>query len=164
MEYKIRPYRRGEESYVADAHERVYAEEYRWGDAFVAYARSVALSFAQRAPNDREALWVAEADGKLVGCVMLCQTEEAATGQLRLYLVEKAYRRLGVGRALLDALLQKAREAGYRALVLWTASPLTDAIRHYEGLGFRRVEEVENTDWSLDGERLTEIKMYMKLS
>ena len=141
----------------------MYAEEYRWGDAFIAYAQNVALSFAKREPNDREALWVAEADGKLIGCVMLCQTDEPSTGQLRLFLVEKAYRRVGVGKALLDALLTKAREAGYQTLILWTASPLTEAIRRYEKMGFCCVEAVENSEWSLDGEKLNEIKMQMTL-
>lgn len=31
----IRDYRPGEEKYVADLHERLYAEEYGWGPAFV---------------------------------------------------------------------------------------------------------------------------------
>lgn len=31
----IRDYRPGEEKYVADLHERLYAEEYGWGPVFV---------------------------------------------------------------------------------------------------------------------------------
>lgn len=52
---------------------------------------------------------------------------------------------------------------GYKKLILWTASPLTDAIRHYEKLGFSIVEERENHTWSLDGESLNEIKMELLL-
>ena len=66
-------------------------------------------------------------------------------------------------RALIAALFQKAREAGFRRLILWTASPLRAAIHHYETLGFRKVEEVENRRWSLDGETLFEVKMAMDL-
>lgn len=158
MDYTIRPYARGEEGYVADAHKRVYAEEYRWGDAFIAYAQNVALSFAKREPNDREALWVAEADGKLIGCVMLCQTNEPSTGQLRLFLVEKAYRRVGVGKALLDALLTKAREVGYQTLILWTASPLTEAIRRYEKMGFSASRRSKTANGAWTGRSLTRSK------
>ena len=38
MEYIVRPYRRGEEQYVADAHRRLYPAEYGWGPAFTEYA------------------------------------------------------------------------------------------------------------------------------
>lgn len=48
-------------------------------------------------------------------------------------------------------------------LILWTASPRKSAIGHYEKFGFRPVEERENTTWSLEGEKITEIKMVMSL-
>lgn len=165
MEFIVRPFRPGEEAYIAGAQRRVYSEEYHWGPSFIDYAVKVTLDFAARDRNDGEEMWVAEAEGRLVGCIMLCRAEESPDmGQLRLFLVEKDYRRSGIGRALTSALFQKAREAGYRRLVLWTASPLTDAIRHYERLGFRKVEEVENRDWSLEGKTLFEVKMVMDLS
>lgn len=163
MEYTIRPYKKGEEEYVADAQRRIYSEEYRWGDAFINYAVKVAMDFAEKEKSNREELWVADADGELVGCIMLCETDKPMVGQLRLFLVEKDYRRYGIGGALIKALMEKAREAKYEELILWTASPLTAAIRHYERLGFRATEEKENDEWSLDGESVTEVKMAMKL-
>ena len=163
MDYLVRPFRPGEEAYVADAQKRVYSEEYHWGSAFIDYAVKITLDFAARERGPGEEMWVAEAAGTTVGCIMLCQGEEPLTGQLRLFLVEKEFRRYGVGRALTEALFQRAREAGYRKLILWTASPLSAAIRHYERLGFRTVEGVENHDWSLDGETLTEVKMELEL-
>ena len=163
MEYTVRPYRKGEEEYVADAQRRIYSEEYRWGDVFINYAVKVAMNFAEKEKSAREELWVADADGKLVGCIMLCETDDPKVGQLRLFLVEKEYRRYGIGGALIKALMEKAKEAKYEELILWTASPLTAAIRHYERLGFRVTEEKENDEWSLDGEPVTEVKMVMKL-
>lgn len=63
----IRTYRPGEEKYVADLHERLYAEEYGWGPAFVTYAKEIALDFPRRPENGREGLWIAEVEGvKLV--------------------------------------------------------------------------------------------------
>lgn len=162
-EYTVRPYRPGEEHYVAEAHKRIYTQEYRWGEAFTSYAARIALDFAKKAPDPSEGLWIAEAGGRPVGCVMLCRTDEPCTGQLRLFLVEREYRCRGVGSALMSALLAKAGEAGYRRLILWTASPLTDAVRHYERLGFRAVERLPNTSWSMDGAALSEIKMELAL-
>lgn len=145
MEYTIRPFQNGEE-YVADAHRQVYTNEYRWGESFTKYAAQIALEYANETHSNREELWVAETDGKLVGCVMLCETEDTTTCQLRLFLVEKDYRRFVIGGALIRTLMDKAKESGYKELILWTASPLKDAIRHYERLGFHVAEEKENLD------------------
>lgn len=108
----IRTYRPGEEKYVADLHERLYAEEYGWGPAFVTYAKEIALDFPRRPENGRECLWIAEVDGEPAGSVMLCETDDPSTGQLRLFAVEKSRRRQGIGRALMEVLLAKAQEAG----------------------------------------------------
>lgn len=47
------------------------------------------LRCAERKASDREELFVAERDGRPAGCIMLCQTEDPAVGQLRLFAVEK---------------------------------------------------------------------------
>ena len=159
MDYLIRPCRKGEEEYAADLHKRLYSEEYGWGPAFIDYAADISRRFAQKEKNAREELYVAELDGRLAGCVMLCGTEDPDVGQLRLFAVEKAFRRRGIGDALLQACMDKAESAGYTRLVLWTADPLTAAIRKYEKLGFTATESVENHDWSTAGNMVLEIKM-----
>ena len=111
MKYIVRPYRRGEEQYVADAHCRLYPAEYGWGPAFTEYAAKIAVEFAG-AQQEGEALWVAECGGRLIGSVMLCQSGEAGEGQVRLFLVEPDYRRCGVGSALMKTVLDKAKELG----------------------------------------------------
>lgn len=88
MEYLIRPYKRGEEEYVADIHKRLYSQEYNWGPEFTDYAVGIPRDFAKKPQNDREELFVAEQDGQLAGCIMLCQTDEWNVGQLRLFAVE----------------------------------------------------------------------------
>ena len=94
---------------------------------------------------------------------MLCQTDDSAIGQLRLFAVEKTCRRYGIGSALIQAVMDKVKEAGYQKVILWTASPLAAAIRHYEKLGFKSVETVENTTWATDGSSLQEIKMELSI-
>lgn len=63
----------------------------------------------------------------------------------------------------MEELLAKAREAGYREIVLWTAEPLTAAIRQYERFGFRTVETAENHAWRKDGGIVTEVNMVLSL-
>lgn len=159
MNYKIRSYKKGEEKYVADLHKRLYSQEYHWGKSFTDYAEKIALDFAKKERNEREELFVAEADGKLAGCIMLCQGDDEKTGQLRLFAVEKDFRRYGIGSALTDAFMEKAKSAGYKKLVLWTASPLTAAIHHYEKLGFKITKSVPNHTWTTDGTQVDEIEM-----
>ena len=163
MDFIIRPYKQGEEKYVADLHKELYSTEYSWGPSFTDYAMKIATDFAKGSKNDREELFVADCDGVLAGCIMLCQADDPSIGQLRLFAVEKDYRRYGIGSALIAAFMQKAKDSGYQKIILWTASPLTDAIRHYEKLGFKATESVENTTWNTDGKSLDEIKMELFL-
>ena len=164
MDYIIRPFTAGEEQYVADLHKRLYSEEYLWGPSFTYYAQKIALDFAEKEKSQREELFIAVAEGKPVGCIMICETDDSDIGQLRLFAVEKEYRGYGIGSALLAAFMEKARNSAYKKIILWTADPLTDAIRQYEKMGFVSVESVENNSWSTVGAVVYEIKMEMDLN
>lgn len=60
-------------------------------------------------------------------------------GGLRALGVDPAARRLGIGRALMQACLERARAAGTAVLCLHTADFMTAAVAMYLGMGFRRV-------------------------
>ena len=65
----VRPVNRQEIAYFADTHRRVYREEYRWGPAFCDYAAHIAGPFVR---SERDEFFAAVADGRPVGCIMLC--------------------------------------------------------------------------------------------
>lgn len=159
----VRPYKMGEEKYVADAQQRVYLEEYNWGPAFGNYAQKIAYDFAAVPQNPREEMWVADVNGELVGCIVLNETENPEVGQLRLFLVEKAYRKNGVGTALTNAFMKKAHECGYHKIILWTADVLTAARQHYGKMGFKLIKIVPNNTWSLSNQKVNEEKWEMQL-
>ena len=115
MEPIVRPYRSGEEEYVADLHERLYSEEYGWGPEFVRYAVEIPRHFAAKERNGREELFIAEQNGRPVGSLMLCAADDPDVGRLRVFAVEKDCRRQGIGAALLRAAMEKAESAGYRS-------------------------------------------------
>jgi ribosomal protein S18 acetylase RimI-like enzyme len=87
------------------------------------------------------ALWLAEVEGEVVGCVVLRPLPEVAPDACevkRLY-VHPTHRRAGIADALMEALESFAREAGYAAVYLDTKDDLATAIRFYERRGYERI-------------------------
>jgi GNAT superfamily N-acetyltransferase len=60
------------------------------------------------------------------------------TAEIRRMSVARPYRRQGIGGAILHRLLEAARSAGYRKLILETTSTWEDAVAFYQKHGFRR--------------------------
>ncbi len=111
------------------------------------YRLHVLTSLRQGGPV---ALIVAEWDGEIVGSVLLDPLEttgatDANTGwpELRLLAVAPEVRGQGVGRALLDECIRRARRAGAAALGLHTEDIMEVAMRMYERSGFVRVPETD---------------------
>jgi GNAT superfamily N-acetyltransferase len=81
---------------------------------------------------------VAYVDGDATGCGGF-QRHDDATAELNNMYVAPAARGTGVGRAILDALLEGAREAGYAAVRLETGNRQHRAIALYERAGFATI-------------------------
>jgi predicted N-acetyltransferase YhbS len=116
-------------------------------DAWKALRAAVLDAVESEQPADRI---VAERDGLLVGSVMLFRQPsraygEATTGpgwpELRVLAVAPDERGTGVGRALVEECVRRARRAGASELGLHTSRSLRDAIRLYEAMGFVRAPE-----------------------
>jgi GNAT superfamily N-acetyltransferase len=93
---------------------------------------------------------VAECDGEIVGSVMLYPpssdayagyTEAATAPELRLLAVAPSARGLGVGTALVEECIRRARQASARELGLHTSKSMEVALRMYERMGFVRAPE-----------------------
>ena len=144
----IRTHRPGDLGWILDRHGVLYAEEYGWGAAFEAIVARVVAEFAGAHEPAREACWVAELEGRRVGCVMLVRhPEREGVARLRLLLVEPEARGLGVGRALVDTCTSFAKAAGYRRVTLWTQSVLAAARAIYARSGYVKVSEAPNTNF-----------------
>jgi ribosomal protein S18 acetylase RimI-like enzyme len=95
---------------------------------------------------------VAEQNGALVGSVLLYPPTAKAYGdalagpgwpEIRLLAVSPAVRGRGVGAALIDECVQRAKRSGATALGLHTSESMRAAIRMYERMGFVRAPEYD---------------------
>ena len=159
MEYTIREYRPSDRDFLLESHRTVYASEYGYNDRFYEFASKTIEDFLAVTKWDKEAIWIAEADGAPVGSLALIRPEPESPqlGQLRWFLVRPAYRRYGIGRALMEKALEHATAWGCDHIFLWTASNLDNALAFYHRYGFRETQRIEEPDWS--DELLYELKL-----
>lgn len=105
---------------------------------------------------------VAERDGRLLGSVMLFppaadayggETGPASGPELRLLAVAPGARGSGVGQALVEECVRRARRMGASELGLHTSRSMAAAIRMYRRMGFVRAPE---HDFQPEGAELVE--------
>ena len=84
------------------------------------------------------AFFVAEEDGRVLGCVGLRRVSDGIGEMKRLYVIAGARRR-GIGRALAEAVITEAAGMKYEKLVLDTLASMNEANALYRSLGFTEI-------------------------
>jgi len=136
--FLLRSHRVGDMGWVISRQSIAYADEYGWDISYEALVAEICAQFIKNYDATREHCWIAEADGKPLGSVFLVKASDDLA-KLRLLLVEKDARGLGIGRALVEQCLRSAREKGYKRMTLWTQSILVAARKIYQDAGFTLV-------------------------
>ena len=130
----------GDLGWVVMAHGEIYATQFGWDTSFEALVARIVADYAAKHDPAREAAWIAELDGRRVGCVF-CVAADATTAQLRILLVDPSARGHHLGGRLVDECIAFARTAGYERMTLWTNHPLTAARKVYLARGFTLTAE-----------------------
>lgn len=99
---------------------------------------------------------LAREDGDMVGMVMLELQGDGVCEALK-FGVKEEYRERGIGTALMEAVIQAARDAGQKTMVITSNHKLKAALRIYEKLGFQYVEYSDK--WF----QLSDIRMELEL-
>jgi GNAT superfamily N-acetyltransferase len=147
MEIK-RGYQPGIIGRIAEMHALYYAREYQFGRFFESKVAAETAEFTGRLGNDRNALWAAVDDGRLVGTVAIDSEDlDDGSAHLRWFIIDDDYRGRGIGRRLLAEAVTFCDRQDFPSAQLWTFRGL-DAARHlYEAFGFVLAEEHPGAQW-----------------
>jgi len=121
------------------------------GAHWTGYRQNIIATLAAAAPGTQI---VALEDDRVVGAVLLYPagasiekpggtTLTLTWPEVRLLAVAPSARGRGVGAALMNECIQRARSAGSTALTLHTTDLMQAAMRLYERLGFERAQELD---------------------
>jgi RimJ/RimL family protein N-acetyltransferase len=162
VSFEIRPARPGDAAALVELAETVGSEPEGWLATDGSW-RSVGeerryLRTIARYPH--AAVFVAEEGERIVGRLSLARDPNPASAHVADLglMVAASHRRRGIGRGLLEAAVQWARESGVRKLELHVLPHNKAAIALYEGFGFRR-EGVRKGQYRRNGRYLDAVLM-----
>jgi GNAT superfamily N-acetyltransferase len=125
---------------------------------FKAYAASIGIDLGYQdfdtelatlpgkyAPPHGELLLARDRDGAPLGCVGLRPIEPDGCCEMKRLYVAPDARGLGLGKALIVAIIGEAERIGYKEMRLDTLPTMAEAISLYEQVGFRPIEAYYQT-------------------
>ena len=98
-------------------------------------------------------LLLALVDSRPAGCIALRRFSPSAC-EMRMLFVHPEFQGQGVGRALVEGLLDAGGRLGYSTMCLETSRHMAAAHRLYASLGFREVRKYDDREDSLDDIRV----------
>jgi uncharacterized protein YhfF/RimJ/RimL family protein N-acetyltransferase len=127
-------------------HSAFYSKVHGFGAAFEVKVASDLAQFIGRFDPAHDGLWLVVDDGRIAGSIAI-DGRDAASAQLRWFLLDPALQGGGLGQRMLDRALDFCRQRGLPRVHLSTFAGLDAARRLYERAGFRPVHEADGETW-----------------
>ena len=92
---------------------------------------------------DKSVLWVAEINGRVMGCCGVYPTEGLNTDTVELvkFYLPAISRGKGIGRMLMEQSIKSATELGYKKIYLESMPHFSNAVGIYEKQGFQKLKQ-----------------------
>lgn len=113
--------------------------------AYQDFATEVTTMPGKYAPPSGELLLARDAQDEPLGCVGLRQLPQDGCCEMKRLYVSPSARGLGLGRILVDAILEKAARIGYREIRLDTLPDMVEALALYRKAGFTPIDSYYST-------------------
>jgi N-acetylglutamate synthase-like GNAT family acetyltransferase len=127
-----------------------YAREFGWNVEYEGLVAQILGDFVRNFDSAKDDAWIVDRAGEIAGSIFLVKDGEPGTARLRLLYLEPWARGAKLGERLVQHCVERARDLGYRRMVLWTNDVLAAARRLYERSGFRLVEEKRHHSFGKD--------------
>ena len=147
--HKIRNFNKEDIEYLILQHQTIYPTEYGFSSTFAEDVDRIIREFVEKFDADKECILIAELNGKRVGSIAIAKSNDY-TAQLRFFLLELDARGKGIGKKLVDRVLEFSRDKGYKHIFLETVSKLEAARTIYKNRGFKITSTQKNPDWGQD--------------
>lgn len=136
----------GDIGYIIHLHGAIYGKEYNFSTDFEKYVIKTFYDFLEKYSPENDRIWMAEYNNKIVGCVAIVhQPNEEA--QLRWFLLDSAFRGLGIGKRLLTEAVDFSKEKKFKNVFLLTTSMQDKALQMYKMMGFELTKSEEVEEW-----------------
>jgi ribosomal protein S18 acetylase RimI-like enzyme len=143
--FHIRPVRSAGDLKATVALFEAYATALNIDLCFQDFAAELKAMPGKYAPPRGELLLARDEQDEPVGCVGLRPLAADGCCEMKRLYVAPSGRRLGLGRALVKAILAEARRIGYREIRLDTLPSMAEALSLYEEEGFKVIESYYDT-------------------
>ncbi|MEO9021262.1 MAG: GNAT family N-acetyltransferase [Ginsengibacter sp.] len=142
----------GDIGYIIYLHGNSYKEEYNYGTEFEIYVASGLLEFYQQYDPRKDRIWICEHQHRIIGSLVLVHRKNNSA-QLRFFLIEPAYRGLGLGKKLMELSMEFFYQSHYQSCYLWTNDELGAAASLYKRHRFKLAAEKSSNAF---GKKITE--------
>ena len=153
---KLQP---GDLGYLIYLHGKLYKQEYNYGIQFEMYVAEGLQEFFKNCDLKKDRIWICEHEEKIIGSLLLMHRQNTSA-QLRYFLIAPEYRRLGLGKKLMQLFMDFFYECNYRSCYLWTTDELISAASLYKRFGFILSEEKMS---SVFGKKVKEQRYNLKI-